>query len=111
MPYLLHKVIFFFYNTEMHAIIPHKDCLFFLSSAAGKIILSMNQQLGEGDFFVPVFPLWAFTEAPVEKIRSFSVLSPESDGREIFFSAQTWVREKQSSSEDCLRSPYLKGGA
>ena len=78
-------MIFFFYNTEMHAIIPHKDCLFFLSSAAGKIILSMNHQLGKSDFFVPVFPLWAFTEAPVEKIRSFSVLSPESDGREIFF--------------------------
>lgn len=69
----------------MFAIIPHKDCLFFLSSVARKIIQTTNSAGDCGVIFSPIFPLWAFTESVPENILSLSVLSPESDGKEIFF--------------------------
>ena len=69
----------------MFAIIPHKDCLFFLSSAAREIIRAANHSLDFGVIFSPVFPLWAFTESVPENILSLSVLPPQSENKELFF--------------------------
>ena len=69
----------------MFAIIPHKDCLFFLSNAAREIIRACNLLGTDGNAFSPLYPLWAFTETVPENILSLSILPPEYDGKELYF--------------------------
>lgn len=67
----------------MHALIPHKDTVNILCMATRKILLAYNSR--QSLSALPVFPLWAFLQKPLESPSLMTVFDyAVKDGKLVF---------------------------